>query len=70
TTSDILLPSFGVATTINPLENGDQKPEHWLSMNFNSHLDGSGIHSNSDRLHLVITLDVSGSMSDRFEGEP
>ncbi|CAF3901057.1 unnamed protein product, partial [Rotaria magnacalcarata] len=30
TTSDILLPSFGVATTINPLENGDQKPEHWL----------------------------------------
>ncbi|CAF4961383.1 unnamed protein product, partial [Rotaria magnacalcarata] len=70
TTSDILLPSFGVATTINPLENGDQKPEHWLSMNFNSHFDGPGIHSNNDRLHLVITLDVSGSMSDRFEGEP
>ena len=70
TTSDTLLPSFGVATTINPLENGDQNPEHWLSMNLNSHLDGPGIRSNNVRLHLVITLDVSGSMSDRFEGEP
>ena len=70
TTSDILLPSFGVATTINPLERGDQNPEHWLSMNLNSHLDGPGIRSSNVRLHLVITLDVSGSMSDRFEGEP
>ena len=70
TTPDNLLPSFGVATTINPLENGDQNPEHWLSVNLNSSLDGTGIRSNNVRLHLVIVLDVSGSMSNRFEGEP
>ncbi|CAF1525565.1 unnamed protein product, partial [Adineta steineri] len=63
-------PLFGVATTINPLENGDQNVEHWHSVNLNSRFDGPGIRSNNVRLELVITLDVSGSMSDRFEGEP
>ncbi|UJR29673.1 hypothetical protein I4U23_017221 [Adineta vaga] len=70
TTTDMLIPLFGVATTINPLENGDQNVEHWLSVNLNSCYDGPGIRSNNVRLELVITLDVSGSMSDRFEGEP
>jgi Mg-chelatase subunit ChlD len=70
TTTDMLIPLFGVATTINPLENGDQNVEHWLSINLNSCFDGPGIRSNNVRLQLVITLDVSGSMSDRFEGEP
>lgn len=69
-TTEMLIPLFGVATTINPLENGDQNVEHWLSMNLNSCFDGPGIRSNNVRLQLVITLDVSGSMSDRFEGEP
>ncbi|CAF1453659.1 unnamed protein product, partial [Adineta steineri] len=70
TTTDMLIPLFGVATTINPLENGNQNVEHWLSVNLNSRFDGPGIRSNNVRLELVITLDVSGSMSDRFEGEP
>jgi Mg-chelatase subunit ChlD len=70
TTTDMLIPSFGVATTINPLENGDQTVENWLSVNLNSCFDGQGIRSNNVRLQLVITLDVSGSMADRFEGEP
>ncbi|CAF1136957.1 unnamed protein product [Adineta steineri] len=70
TTTDMLVPLFGVATTINPLENGNQNVEHWLSVNLNSRFDGPGIRSNNIRLELVITLDVSGSMSDRFEGEP
>ncbi|UJR33086.1 hypothetical protein I4U23_020545 [Adineta vaga] len=70
TTVDLFLPSYGIATTVNPLENGTQNQEHWLSVNFNSCLDGPGIHTYHCRLHLVITLDISGSMSDRFEGEP
>jgi uncharacterized protein YegL len=70
TTTDLLLPSFGVATTVNPLETDDKNLEHWLSVNFNSCLDGPGIRTHRAQLHLVITLDISGSMSDRFEGEP
>ncbi|CAF1013155.1 unnamed protein product [Rotaria sp. Silwood1] len=70
TTTDLFMPSFGIATTINSLENDNKNIEHWLSVNFNSCLDGSGIRTHRARLHLVITLDISGSMSDKFEGEP
>ncbi|CAM4916314.1 unnamed protein product [Rotaria socialis] len=70
TTTDLFMPSYGIATTVDPLENGNQNIEHWLSVNFNSCLDGAGIRTHRARLHLVITLDISGSMSDRFEGEP
>ncbi|CAF1014511.1 unnamed protein product [Adineta steineri] len=70
TTTDLFLPSFGIATTINPLENENKNIEHWLSVHFNSCLDGPGIRTHHTRLHLVITLDISGSMSDKFEGEP
>ena len=70
TTTDLFVPSFGVATTINPLNNQDKNIDHWLSVYFNSCLDGAGIHTYRARLHLVITLDISGSMSDKFEGEP
>ncbi len=70
-TTEDFLPSFGVATTTNPLENDDNtKVEHWLSVNFNSRLDGTGIRTHRARLNLVITLDISGSMSDAFAGEP
>ncbi|CAF0893142.1 unnamed protein product [Adineta ricciae] len=70
TTVDLFRPSFSVATTVNPLENGAQTRERWLSVNFNSCLDGPGVRTYRSQLHLVITLDISGSMSDRFEGEP
>ncbi|CAF0798994.1 unnamed protein product [Rotaria sordida] len=70
TTTDLFMPSFGIATTINPLENENKTIEHWLSVNFNSCLDGPGIRTHRARLHLVITLDISGSMSNKFEGEP
>ena len=71
TTTDLFLPSFGVATTTtNPLETQNANVEHWLSVNFNSCLDGQGIKTQRTQLHLVITLDISGSMSERFEGEP
>ncbi|CAF3950342.1 unnamed protein product, partial [Rotaria sp. Silwood2] len=70
TTTDLFMPSFGIATTINPLENENKNIEHWLSVNLNSCLDGPGIRTHRARLHLVITLDISGSMSDKFEGEP
>ncbi|CAF1404162.1 unnamed protein product [Adineta ricciae] len=67
TSTEILLPSFGVAKTVNPLEDN---VEYWLSMNLNSCFDGPGIRLNDVGLDLVLTLDVSGSMGDRFEGEP
>lgn len=70
TTTDLFLPSFGIATTVNPFETQNQNVEHWLCVNFNSCLDGPGIQTQRTQLHLVITLDISGSMSDRFEGEP
>ena len=71
TTTDLLLPSFGIATTTDPLSTADNKNvERWLSVNFNSCLDGPGIRTHRAQLQLVITLDISGSMSDRFEGEP
>jgi uncharacterized protein YegL len=70
TTTELFMPSFGVATTINSLENGNKNTEHWLSVNFNSCLDGQGIRTHGVHLHLVITLDISGSMSNKFEGEP
>lgn len=71
TTTDLFLPSFGIATTTNPLETVENKNvERWLSVNFNSCLDGPGIRTHRAQLHLIITLDISGSMSDRFEGEP
>lgn len=71
TTTDLFLPSFGLATTTDPLATTENKNvERWLSVNFNSCLDGPGIRTHRAQLHLVITLDISGSMSDRFEGEP
>ncbi|CAF4715943.1 unnamed protein product, partial [Rotaria socialis] len=42
TTTDLFMPSYGIATTVDPLENGNQNIEHWLSVNFNSCLDGAG----------------------------
>ena len=70
TTTDLFLPSFGLATTTNPLDDGNQETQHWLSVNFNSCLDGRGIRTHRACLHLVIVLDISGSMSDKFDGEP
>ena len=70
TSTALFLPSFGVATTSNPLETGNDKREQWLTVTFNSCLDGPGIRTYRTRLHLVITLDISGSMSNLFEGEP
>lgn len=70
TTTELFLPSYSVATTVDPFDNSTKTVEHWLSVNFNSCLDGVGIRTHRARLHLVITLDISGSMSDRFEGEP
>ena len=70
TTTDLFLPSFGLATTQNPLDTENAETENWLSVNFNSCLDGSGIRTHRACLHLVIVLDISGSMSDKFDGEP
>ena len=71
TMTELFLPSFGVATTTNPLKpTENDKEEYWLSVNFNSCLDGPGIRTHRTCLHLVITLDISGSMSNRFDGEP
>lgn len=70
TTSELFLPSFALATTVDPLSGDDKKVEHWMSIHFNSCFDGKGISTHRARLHLVITLDISGSMSERFEGEP
>ncbi len=49
------MPSFGVATTINPLEN--------------SCLDGQGIRTHNCQLNVVITFDISGSMGGKFKTE-
>ena len=70
TSTALFLPSFGVATTSNPLDTTNDQLEQWLTVTFNSCLDGPGIRTFRTRLHLVITLDISGSMANQFEGEP
>jgi hypothetical protein len=43
--------------------------QHWLHFYFNSKYDGHGAKVDRPNLHLVIALDVSGSMSNNFAGE-
>ncbi|CAF0750751.1 unnamed protein product [Didymodactylos carnosus] len=62
----IFAPYYSVASTTDP-SNGDV--QNWLSFYFNSKYDGSGIKENRPQLNLVITLDISGSMSSPFDGE-
>ena len=53
-----------------PLFGADIAKEHWLSLNFNSKFDGDGIQKfGRSALNLVVALDISGSMSNQFEGE-
>jgi uncharacterized protein YegL len=70
TMAELFMPSFGLATTKNPFETDNNKHEHWLSVNFISCLDGPGIRTHPTCLDLVITLDISGSMANLFDGEP
>ena len=45
--------------------------QHWLTLNFNSNLDGAGLSNNGGRpdLNLVVALDISGSMEDGFQDD-
>jgi hypothetical protein len=42
--------------------------QHWIHFYTNSKYDGIGAKADRPNLHLVIALDVSGSMGDVFAG--
>jgi len=69
-------PSYQLANTVEPYTFQHANPpttegqiQHWLHFYFNSKYDGHGSKVDRPNLHLVIALDVSGSMSMGFAGE-
>eukprot|EP00026_Physarum_polycephalum_P005171 Phypoly_transcript_05201.p1 GENE.Phypoly_transcript_05201~~Phypoly_transcript_05201.p1 ORF type:complete len:600 (+),score=119.37 Phypoly_transcript_05201:70-1869(+) len=69
-------PTYQLANTVEPYAFPYATPpttegqlQHWLHFYFNSKFDGHGAKVDRPNLHLVIALDVSGSMSMNFAGE-
>jgi hypothetical protein len=66
-------PTYRLANTVEPYALPDapttEGQQHWLHFYFNSKYDGHGAKVARPNLHLVIALDVSGSMSCNFAGE-
>ena len=60
-----ILSSFNICSA--PSE--EEEVQHWVHLYFNSKLDGVGSSVVRPNLHLVIALDISGSMSIPFPGE-
>jgi len=62
-------PRYALAKIPNPFN--EKEIEYWLTLNFNSKLDGAGLATHGGRpdLNLVVALDVSGSMEDGFQDE-